>query len=142
MNIKEALAPTGAAKMRGIRSMYAVLKKDTGVLYWIQIASNKAFRPVNEAQAHSDDWSQGGVRINTSRIIWDTAEAPLVKCPCCGSNDTSGSRTARISVICWDCKALFKVVPGGAVQVDECTCSRHDNGQIIKHEEVADSGNM
>jgi hypothetical protein len=60
-------------------------------------------------------------------------------CPCCGSTDTSGTKTARVSTICWKCYALFKEVPGGAIQIDECTCGRHDNGQILreKREEVA-----
>lgn len=53
-------------------------------------------------------------------------------CPCCGSDDTSGERTARISVICWDCKALFKEGPNGSVHMVECTCGRHEDGKIIK----------
>ena len=52
-------------------------------------------------------------------------------CPCCGSDDTSGSRTARLSVICWDCKALFKQV-GDSIEIVECMCGRHDDGKIIK----------
>ena len=72
-----------------------------------------------------------------------------MKCPCCKSDDTSGSMTARISVICWDCKAIFKQVPGGAIQVDECNCGRHNEGQVIKraereiaHEEVTEHGDV
>lgn len=57
---------------------------------------------------------------------------PTMTCPCCGSDDTSGSRTARISAICWKCCALFKQAPGGAVHMDECMCGRHDNGTVVK----------
>ena len=59
-------------------------------------------------------------------------------CPCCDSEDTSGARTARLSVICWGCYALFRQLPDGSVQMDECMCGRHDNGKVIK--EVRDDG--
>ena len=55
-----------------------------------------------------------------------------MKCPCCGSEETSGSRTARLSVICWDCHALFRQTRSGAIEMDECSCGRHDNGKVIK----------
>lgn len=67
--------------------------------------------------------------------------APM-KCPCCGSEDTSGPRAARLAAICWDCKALFRVT-GGTVEMIDCRCGRHDNGKIIKsamREEVPSSG--
>lgn len=66
-------------------------------------------------------------------------EPTTMKCPCCGSDDTSGARTACISVICWDCYALFRQLPDGSIQIDECMCGRHDDGRIIKaiSEEVA-----
>jgi hypothetical protein len=57
-----------------------------------------------------------------------------VTCPCCHSTDTTGAKTARLSTICWKCYALFKEAPGGAVQIDECMCGRHDNGKVIKRE--------
>lgn len=55
-------------------------------------------------------------------------------CPCCGSNDTSGAKTARLAVICWSCKALFKTIGDGSVHMVECSCGRHDDGKIIKQE--------
>ena len=58
-----------------------------------------------------------------------------MKCPCCGSDDTSGSKTARLSTICWKCYALFKKVPGDAVHIVECTCGRHEEGRVIKSAE-------
>lgn len=67
-------------------------------------------------------------------------EPPPLKCPCCRSEETSGARTARLSVICWDCHALFKEAPDGSVIMDECMCGRHDDGKVIKREEVKEHG--
>lgn len=52
-------------------------------------------------------------------------------CPCCGSDDLSGMRTARLAIICWSCKALFRVI-NDTMEMVECRCGRHDDGKIIK----------
>ena len=59
-------------------------------------------------------------------------------CPCCGSEDTSGPRIARLSVICWACKALFRVIDN-TIEMIDCRCGRHDDGRIIK-KETKDNG--
>ena len=59
------------------------------------------------------------------------APEPL-KCPCCGSDKTAGPEL--LGVLCWDCRARFRI-EGGAVYMIECTCSRHDDGRVVKSAE-------
>ena len=58
-------------------------------------------------------------------------EQPLMTCPCCGSEDLSAPRIARLAVICWNCNALFRVI-GESIEMIACKCSRHDEGRVIK----------
>ena len=74
MDITEALKSTGAAKTRGVGSMYAVVKKDTGVLYWIRKRSNKALHSVNPRFEYKADWRPYNAYTDGTKIIWDAVE--------------------------------------------------------------------
>ena len=74
MDIQAALKPTGAAKTRGTGSMYVVVKKDAGVLYWVRKRSNKALHSVNSRFVLKADWRPYSAYTGDTKIIWGAVE--------------------------------------------------------------------